>query len=84
MDANFASKPNFAATMEKPEFEHMKLVGTNFTGGVFGNGVGVALRKDDQELKAKFDKVITDAAKDGTIRTLSMKWFKVDTSPILD
>ncbi len=84
VDANFAAQPNFAATMEKPEFSHMKMVGTALTGGVFGAGVGVALRKDEPETKALFNKAITEAIQDGTIRKLSLKWFKVDTTPKLN
>lgn len=81
VDAIFAAQPNFVATMEKPDFAKMKMVGTALRGGVFGTGVGVALRKEEPETKALFDKAITEAIKDGTVRELSLKWFKLDLTP---
>jgi octopine/nopaline transport system substrate-binding protein len=39
------------------------------------------LRKDDTELKAKFNEAIQAALKDGTAKALSLKWFKVDVTP---
>lgn len=84
VDAIFAAQPNFVATMEKPDFAKMRMVGTALRGGVFGTGVGVALRKDDPETKALFNKAITEAIQDGTVRDLSMKWFKLNLTPSND
>ncbi len=81
VDAIFAAQPNFVATMEKPDFATMKMVGTALRGGVFGTGVGVALRKNEPEIKELFNKAISEAIKDGTVRDLSMKWFKLDLTP---
>jgi octopine/nopaline transport system substrate-binding protein len=39
------------------------------------------LRKTDTDLKARFDQAIAAALADGTVRTLSEKWFKTDVSP---
>ncbi len=47
----------------------------------FGPGVAVAMRPDEAELKAMFDKAIREAATDGTFDTLQKKYFKVDISP---
>jgi octopine/nopaline transport system substrate-binding protein len=57
------------------------MVGPSITGGLLGAGVGVGLRKGDDELKKSFNEAINAAVKDGTVKTLSMKWFKVDISP---
>jgi octopine/nopaline transport system substrate-binding protein len=81
VDAIFASNAAERTTFEKPDFKGHGLVGPKFFGGVFGGGVGVGLRKTDPELKAKFDKAIGDVLADGTLKTLAMKWFKVDTTP---
>jgi octopine/nopaline transport system substrate-binding protein len=43
--------------------------------------VGVGLRKGDTELKKNFDEAIRAAIQDGTMKTLSMKWFKIDITP---
>ena len=40
-----------------------------------GGGVGMALRKTDTELRAKFDAAITTLKADGTINALIKKWF---------
>jgi octopine/nopaline transport system substrate-binding protein len=81
VDAIFAAQPNFVATMEKPDFANMKMVGTALRGGVFGTGVGVALRKNEPELKEQFNKAIKEAIDDGYVRDLSLRWFKLDLTP---
>jgi octopine/nopaline transport system substrate-binding protein len=69
-------------TLEKPEFKTgYALVGPSLSGGVLGGGIGIGLRKDDTRLKAKFNEAIQEAIKDGTAKTLSTKWFKVDVTP---
>jgi octopine/nopaline transport system substrate-binding protein len=69
-------------TLEKPDFKTgYALVGPSLTGGVLGGGIGIGLRKDDTGLKAMFNEAIQAAIKDGTAKTLSMKWFKVDVTP---
>jgi octopine/nopaline transport system substrate-binding protein len=50
-------------------------------GGIWGPGQGVGLRKADTQLKAMFDDAIKAALADGTVKTLSMKWFKIDVEP---
>jgi polar amino acid transport system substrate-binding protein len=43
---------------------------------LIGNGVGVGLRKADDELEQKLNDAITAAKADGTIDTLIAKWFE--------
>ncbi len=81
IDAVFAAHPIMMADMEKPEFKDMKIVGTGVRGGVFGKGAAAAFHKGDTELKAQFDKAIQAAIDDGTVKTLSIKWFKSDQTP---
>ncbi|MEZ0168156.1 lysine/arginine/ornithine ABC transporter substrate-binding protein [Microvirga sp. TS319] len=82
LDAVFAGATQIMGTLEKPDFKTgYALVGPSLTGGVLGGGIGIGLRKDDTELKAKFDEAIHAAITDGTARNLSMKWFKVDVTP---
>jgi octopine/nopaline transport system substrate-binding protein len=69
-------------TLDKPEFKDYVLVGPSITGGMLGNGVGVGMRKGDAELKKAFDTAIQAAIKDGTVKKLSLKWFKIDTTPL--
>ena len=81
LDAIFAGQGALKATQEKPEFKDMIIAGTGMRGGLLGRGVAVGMRKDDTELKKSFDEAIQAAIKDGTVKKLSEKWFKIDTTP---
>jgi octopine/nopaline transport system substrate-binding protein len=81
IDAVLADATALIGTLEKPEFKDYALVGPSITGGMLGRGVGVGIRKDAKELKKAFDDAIQAATKDGTVQKLSMKWFKIDTTP---
>lgn len=80
LDAVVANATALAAALEKDDMAEVKLVGPLFSGKVFGN-IGVGLRKDDTELKDRFDKAINAAIEDGTVKKLAEKWFKVDVTP---
>ncbi len=56
------------------------LVGPTFSGGAFGNGVGVGIRKDDTELLKAFNKAIDKARKNGDISRIATKYFGFDAS----
>jgi octopine/nopaline transport system substrate-binding protein len=81
IDGIFAAHSSLAATMDKPEFKDMKIVGAGMGGGVLGVGVAVGLRKADADLKKMFDEAINAAIKDGTIERLTAKWFKIKMIP---
>lgn len=80
IDAVMASMAYLATAASKPGNEDMAVVGPRFQGGIVGKGSAVGLRKSDTELKAKFDKAIAEANADGTIKTLSEKYFGFDVS----
>ncbi|WP_134494129.1 lysine/arginine/ornithine ABC transporter substrate-binding protein [Microvirga pakistanensis] len=81
IDAVFAGAAQIIGTLEKPEFKDYGVVGPSLTGGVLGAGIAAGLRKEDKELKKALDEAIQAAIKDGTVKTLSMKWFKTDIAP---
>jgi octopine/nopaline transport system substrate-binding protein len=81
IDGIFANTTALRATFDKPEFKDYAIVGPLFSGDVFGDGVSVGLRKGEDELKAAFNKAIDETIKDGTLKALSMKWFKRDITP---
>ena len=56
------------------------LTGPTFSGGAYGNGVGVGIRKDDTELLKKFNAAINKARKNGDISRIATKWFGFDAS----
>ena len=49
-----------------------------------GEGIGVGIRQDDTELKAKIDKALCELIDDGSIKASSEKWFKMDISQTCD
>jgi octopine/nopaline transport system substrate-binding protein len=82
IDAVLADSTALIGTLEKPEFKEYVLVGPSITGGMLGAGVGLGIRKTDPELKKSFDEAIKAAIADGTVKKLSLKWFKIDTTPL--
>jgi octopine/nopaline transport system substrate-binding protein len=56
------------------------LVGPTFSGGAFGNGVGVGLRQEDTKLAKDFNRAIKKAQKNGKLSELAIKWFGFDAS----
>jgi octopine/nopaline transport system substrate-binding protein len=81
IDVALASIGYWKPLLDKPEGKNLVLIGPTFRGGLFGKGVGVGLRKGDPELLKLFNDAIAAAAKDGTLRTLALKWFKFDNTP---
>jgi octopine/nopaline transport system substrate-binding protein len=78
-DAALAAAVAFTDYAEKSG-KPIVLVGPTFSGGAFGNGVGVGIRKDDTELLKAFNKAIDQARKSGKISELAIKWFGFDAS----
>jgi octopine/nopaline transport system substrate-binding protein len=56
--------------------------GPEIAGSIWGEGEGLGIRKVDTDLRDKLNVAIKSALADGTVKTLSMKWFKVDVSPM--
>ena len=79
VDAILGSMATLAASLEKAPDSGV-IAGPLLRGGSTGIGSGVGLRKEDPELQAMFEKAIKDLKADGTTKTLSEKWFKVDIS----
>ena len=78
-DAALAAAVAFTDYAEKSG-KAVVLVGPTLSGGAFGNGVGVGIRKDDTELLKAFNKAIDQARKSGKISELAIKWFGFDVS----
>ena len=79
IDAALAAAVAFTDYAEKSG-KPVVLVGPTFSGGAFGNGVGVGIRKGDTALLKRFNKAIDQARKSGKIRELAIKWFGFDAS----
>ncbi len=61
--------------------DSLAFTGPEIAGSIWGEGEGLGIRKADTDLRDKLNEAIKSALADGTIKTLSMKWFKVDVSP---
>lgn len=59
----------------------LAFTGPEIAGSIWGEGEGLGIRQADTDLRDKFNEAIKSALADGTVKNLSMKWFKVDVSP---
>lgn len=80
IDGGLADYSVWKAFLDSKDGAKTALFGPRISGGLFGPGVGVGLRKDDTELAAKFNQAIETARADGTLSALSLKWFGADLS----
>ena len=86
-DVALAAAVAFTGYAEKSG-KDVTLVGPTFSGGAFGNGVGVGIRKSgddtigkrDAKLLRDFNKAINKARKQGIISKLAIKHFGFDAS----
>ena len=86
-DAALAAAVAFTDYAEKSG-KAVVLTGPTFSGGAFGNGVGVGIRqagddaigKRDAELLKDFNAAIDKARKNGDISRIATKWFGFDAS----
>ncbi|RUU92597.1 transporter substrate-binding domain-containing protein [Mesorhizobium sp. M7A.F.Ca.MR.176.00.0.0] len=83
IDGGLADYFTWRDFLETPSGSDAVFFGPELKGGLWGPGVGAGMRKNDTELLAKFNAAIAAATKDGTIKALSLKWFKSDISPAL-
>ena len=74
--ADILAITDFAEKSGKP----VVLTGPVYSGGPFGAGVGVGIRKDDADLLERFNKAIDTAREQGKISELAIKWFGFDAS----
>lgn len=81
IDASFDDVTYYAANTDKKETASIVLAGPKIGGPIWGPGEGLAFRKQDADLKAKFDTAIGAALADGTVKKLADKWFKTDVTP---
>jgi len=81
IDAGFDSGVYATSVLAKPGNEDLMMSGPLVKGAMLATEVAFGMRKGETDLKAKFDDAIKSAAKDGVIKTLSVKWSKLDLTP---
>lgn len=78
IDAIIASNSTLLTALKGQGGDLMIIVGPKFQGGSLGRGQGVGFRKEDTTLAKTFDEAIKASIADGTVKSLSKKWFGVN------
>jgi octopine/nopaline transport system substrate-binding protein len=81
IDVAFDDATYFISAFAKPDNKSLAFTGPEIAGPIWGDGEALGLRKSDADLKARFDVAIKAALADGTVKRLSMKWFKLNVAP---
>lgn len=58
---------NFLNFMQRPEAAPFEFVGPEFTGNELGDGAGIAVRKEDNDLRARINRALAELRADGTL-----------------
>jgi octopine/nopaline transport system substrate-binding protein len=80
LDALVGGMAYWMPVLKSEQGKEYKIIGPQMTGGPFGSGIGVAVRKKDQELADMFSNAIEAALRDGTVKKLAIEWFTFDVS----
>jgi len=80
LDALVGGMAYWVPIIKSEQGKEYTIIGPQMTGGPFGSGIGVAVRKKDQDLADMFSTAIDAALRDGTIKKLAIEWFTFDTS----
>jgi octopine/nopaline transport system substrate-binding protein len=80
LDAVIGDYAYWLPLIKSEQGKEYKIVGPHMTGGPFGGGVGVAVRKKDQDLADMFSRAIEEMIRDGSLKKLAIKWFNYDAS----
>ncbi|ACM28422.1 transporter substrate-binding domain-containing protein [Rhizobium rhizogenes] len=81
IDGGLADYFTWKTFLGSKDGETAAFYGPELSGGLWGPGVGIGIRKADADLVDAFNKAIKDSIRDGTLKTLSLKWFGIDISP---
>ena len=79
-DAILADVGSLIDFMESDGGVDVSFTGPTFSGGVFGDGVGGAVRKEDNDILEMWNAVISEMSKDGTTAEITKRWFGRDIS----
>ena len=79
-DAVLADVGSIIDFMESDGGVDVAFTGPTFSGGVFGDGVGGAVRKEDTDILEMWTAAIAEMSKDGTTAEITKEWFGRDIS----
>jgi len=80
LDAVIGDFAYWQALINSEQGKDYKIVGPHMTGGPFGEGIGVAVRKKDQDLADMFSRAIEEMIREGSLKRMAIKWFNYDAS----
>ena len=81
IDYAFDDATYFLTAFQNKGNENLTLAGPQIGGSIWGPGEGFGFRKSDTDLRDMFSKAIKSAIADGTVKKLSLQWFKVNVTP---
>ena len=81
IDYAFDDATYFLTAFQSKGNENLTLAGPQISGSIWGPGEGFGFRKSDTDLRDMFSKAIKSAIADGTVKKLSLKWFKINVTP---
>ena len=79
-DAVLADVGSIIDFMESDGGVDVAFTGPTFSGGVFGDGVGGAVRKEDTDILEMWNAAIAEMSKDGTTAEITKEWLGRDIS----
>ena len=79
-DAILADVGSIIDFMDSDGGVDVAFTGPTFSGGVFGDGVGGAVRKEDTDILEMWNAAISEMSKDGTTAEITKRWFGRDIS----
>jgi octopine/nopaline transport system substrate-binding protein len=78
IDGGLADYSVWKAFLDSDAGKEATLFGPRIFGGLFGPGVGIGLRKQDIGLNDDFGRAIKALKENGTLTSISLKWFGID------
>jgi octopine/nopaline transport system substrate-binding protein len=81
IDGGLADYFTWKTFLDSKDGDVAAFYGPELSGGLWGPGVGIGMRKGDEQLAEAFNQAIGSSIKDGTLKKFSMKWFGIDVSP---
>lgn len=61
---------NYLVFMQRPEAAQFEAVGPEFSGNELGDGAGIAVRKEDNELRERLNRALAELRADGTLERI--------------
>ena len=80
LDALIGGQAYWAPMINSDQGKEYKIINLYMTGGPLGEGIGVAVRKTENDLADLFSRAIDETIKDGSLKKLAVKWFTFDAS----